>query len=108
MTNHECPYCEAPQEYCNDEGFGQDDTWDEECTECGKLYRLQGWYEEEYSAEKADCLNGEPHDFKQIVGYPKEWFIGKFRCSACDKEEHRGGHYFAEPGDAPTPPGGAS
>jgi hypothetical protein len=95
-ANHECPYCGKPQEHCNDEPFDQDEIWDEECNDCGKSYRLQGWYTEEYNAEKADCLNGAAHDFRQIVGAPEEWFIGKFRCVSCEEEEHRGGHYFPE------------
>lgn len=95
-SNHECPYCEEPQEYCNDDGFSQDEAWDEECTSCGKSYRLTGWYDECYNAHPADCLNGAPHNFKQIIGAPSEWFIGKFRCTACAKEEHRGGHHMPD------------
>ena len=94
--NHECPYCDADQEYCNDEGFGQDETWEEECTECGKTYLLTGRYVEEYSAARADCLNGGEHDYRPIKGYPEEWFIGKYRCRQCAREDHRGGHYFPE------------
>lgn len=86
MNNHECPYCNAPQEHTNDEGFRQDETWTEECTECGKSYRLQGWYVEEYSAEMADCLNGSDHDYRPITGYPREYFLGKFCCKMCDKK----------------------
>ena len=71
--NHRCPYCDASQEHCNDEPFDQDDTWDEMCSDCGKSYRLTGWYEECYSASPATST----------------WY--------CGKEEHRGGHYFPQP-----------
>ena len=96
-SNHECPYCNAKQEHVNDEPFEQDEVWDEECSSCGKTYRLHGWYEENYRAEKADCLNGDvPHNFVQIMGLPKEHFIGKFRCSVCSKKEDRGGSFWPE------------
>ncbi len=96
MSDYECPYCGAEHDYTNDEPFQQDETWDQECPSCEKSFRMRGWYTENYDTWKADCLNGAQHNFEQMAGYPKEWFIGKFRCKDCGKEEERGGHYWPE------------
>ena len=49
MPDYYCPYCDKPQEY-NGEGFEQDETWDEECSECGKSFILTVWYDPEFKA----------------------------------------------------------
>lgn len=83
-ANHNCPYCDAPQEHCNDEPFDQDAMWEEECSSCGKFYMLQGWYVEEYDASVADCLNGGVHDLRPVRCFPPGLGFGQYQCRACN------------------------
>ena len=88
MHKAECPYCGENNEINHDDGFGLEDDqqWEQECKYCGKIFIFQSstqWY---FHAEKAPCLNGEDHNWVKIVGAPREYLIGRQRCSYCGKE----------------------
>jgi hypothetical protein len=81
----ECPYCKAEQpapDDCDDPSVN----YQHECGECGKSFIFTVDYTKDFYPEKADCLNGGEHDYKQIKGCPSEYFIGRKRCSMCDDE----------------------
>lgn len=89
----ECPYCNASLEVCHDDGFGYDEdkAHEMECDECGKNFVFQTHISFTYFPEKADCLNGSPHQFKD---WQKLWsrdgdVIENRRCRDCDHVEQR-------------------
>ena len=85
METIECPYCGHEYDYDGDYSFSQDETWEEECPKCEKLFMLTGWYEASFSSEKADCLNGGEHDYKPVKHFPRYW-PDMVRCSSCGHE----------------------
>ena len=91
MEDTKCPYCKAPQEICHDdgEGYTEDEIHEQECSECEKVFIFTTSIIYYYNAEKAPCKNGGSHDWKQAIGWPKEAFIGIFRCQCCGEEKSR-------------------
>lgn len=87
----ECPYCGHWQDIDHDDGYGYEEgrTYNQECGKCGLTFIYYTSMHFSYEPQKAPCLNGEPHDFQQIVGAPREHFIGRFACSGCGKKERR-------------------
>lgn len=85
MSDFECPYCSSEIEpnYDNRE---PDKDYQDECESCGKKFVYSIRYITQYHSSKADCLNGGEHDWKPIVGIPREYFENKRRCSMCAKE----------------------
>ena len=85
MSDVECPYCGEGQEINHDNGYGykEDETYEQECGECGKtfIYRTAPHYA--HMTCKADCLNGSDHQFKPTHTYPKQ--CTKMRCKDCDE-----------------------
>ena len=65
----ECPYCEEWNEICHDDGFGYDEdrAHEMECDHCGKNFVFHTSISFHYEAGKADCLNGDPHNFREWV-----------------------------------------
>ena len=90
MKDIECPYCFHEQEVCHDDGFGTDEgeIYQDECEKCGKFFTFTVSISFSYDAEQAPCLNGEDHKWKQMIGAPKEYFIGRFRCDYCNEEKY--------------------
>ena len=90
----ECPYCEEWLEICHDDGFGYEEgvAHQMECYECRKNFTFQTNISFTYHSDKADCLNGSPHDFKE---WRKIWDknethqIQDRRCRACELTERR-------------------
>lgn len=90
----ECPYCNASLEVCHDDGFGYDEgkSHEMECDECGKNFVFHTHISFSYHPEKADCLNGSPHQFRE---WQKLWLNSKDeevqdrRCRVCDHVERR-------------------
>lgn len=86
MEDLECPYCGHEQDVCHDDGFGfeEDVAHEVECHECEKNYVFHTSISYSYSASKADCLNGSPHNLKVHDGrlYKREW------CQDCDYSAH--------------------
>jgi hypothetical protein len=82
MKDIECPYCGHEQDVCHDDGFGfeEDVAHEVECHECEKSYVFHTSIMYDYSASKADCLNGSPHDLEVHDGrlYKRE------QCRDCD------------------------
>jgi len=82
--NLECPYCETeiedPDE-CYEEGV----TYEHECPECEKSFIFGVEYTRNYSAHKAECLNGGEHDYQKTKTYPVEF--ARLRCSMCEHEK---------------------
>ena len=90
----ECPYCDAPLEVCHDDGGGYDEdkAHEMQCRECGKNFVFHTHISFSYYPEKADCLNGAPHRFRD---WQKLWVNSKDeevqyrQCQDCGHEERR-------------------
>lgn len=82
-----CPYCGKDQEINHDDGYGyaEDEVHNQQCDSCEKYFTYTTFVTYIYNAEKADCLNGAPHNWKPTHTYPREY--ARMRCSICD--EHR-------------------
>lgn len=81
----ECPYCEAELDD-PDDCHKTDETYQHQCSNCDKYFVFTLDYTVNYYIDKADCLNGEQHDWQRINGWPKMLFAGKRRCSMCDEQ----------------------
>ena len=81
----ECPYCgkeiEEPDE-CPDPR----ERYEHQCPECEKNFTFTIDYRKDFYPDKADCLNGAPHDYQPTNGAPDWWFKGKRRCPMCQKQ----------------------
>lgn len=82
----ECPYCGEWQEINHDDGYGygEDETYQQECRDCGKTFVFTTGILYVYSSEKADCLNGKNHNYQPTSTFPKKYT--KMRCTMCDDE----------------------
>ena len=91
MADLECPYCDAENDVCHDDGAGysEDERHEMECHACGKSFVFNTYISFSYQPKKADCLNGTPHRLEKVVhgsyGSWPDWV----RCKDCDYE-HRG------------------
>lgn len=85
MKDINCPYCEAGQDICHDDGFGREEGVKHEmqCDECEKYFTFTTSISFDYEAEKADCLNGSDHDFKPTMTHPREYT--KMECTMCEE-----------------------
>lgn len=106
MADLECPYCEAEQEVCHDDGFGyeEDQRHEMECSKCEKKFVFTTSISYYYEPEKADCLNGiGPHDLQMSCTYPREY--SDMRCRDCDFKREPTPDEFAAAGiTLPAPP----
>lgn len=86
MSDMNCPYCQAPQDVCHDDGRGyaEDQRHEHECTKCERWFVFTTWTQHHYSPSKADCLNGWPHDLEISSTYPRRF--SKMQCKNCDFE----------------------
>lgn len=86
MADFNCPYCNAEQEVCHDDGHGysEDVKHEHQCSECEKVFVFQTYISLSYDAAPADCLNDGAHYFEPTVTAPK--WATKMRCRMCDKE----------------------
>ena len=87
MSDVNCPYCNAEEDICHDDGQGyaEDEIHQQECSECGKTFVFTTSVIFCYDEAKADCLNGGKHDYKQTKTYPQEY--AKMRCTVCGEEK---------------------
>ena len=85
----ECPYCGAEQDIDHDDGYGyeEDETYQQECSECEKVFSYTTSVSYSYEVSKAPCLNGGEHDMSR-------WYKGhslrdyRYRyCMNCDHRE---------------------
>ena len=83
MKDLECPYCNQELDVCHDDGenFDESENHEMQCKFCEKNFIFRTSIVYYYYPEKADCLNGSPHDFKPTKTFPK--FLTKMRCSIC-------------------------
>ncbi|WP_026536949.1 hypothetical protein [Arthrobacter sp. 9MFCol3.1] len=88
MKDVTCPYCDHDFDLSHDDGafYDQDRAEECECPNCEKYFMVSSSIIWEHEAHKADCLNGGEHDWKPMLGYPKEYFADRERCDACDAE----------------------
>jgi hypothetical protein len=86
MNNLECPYCEADLGDYVDECHDSNVDYEYECPKCGKSFIFTIEYYPSFTSNKADCLNGEEHQFEDMVGFPEEYFKGRKKCKDCGKE----------------------
>ena len=93
MNDIECPYCEASNEVCHDDGQGyeEDKAHEMQCSDCGKNFVFHTAISFDYTPGKADCLNGSPHQFSD---WRRRWehedkAMEDRRCKDCDHTERR-------------------
>ena len=81
-----CPYCDADQEICHDDGaaYEEDIRHEQTCSECEKTFVFTTSIHYYYDARKADCLNGSRHKLFLTNTYPREY--SRMKCSACEYE----------------------
>lgn len=90
MSDIECPYCDAEQEICHDDGYGYEEgrLFEQECSECERTYTFTTSISFYYDAYKADCLNGSDHVFgmpqKLWLDERKNKELWRRRCKDCD------------------------
>lgn len=81
-----CPYCDADVEINHDDGYGysEDDLYQQECGDCGKIFTYTTMLCFSYRPRKADCLNGGEHDYHKTATYPPKF--ARLRCKMCNDE----------------------
>ena len=86
MSDINCPYCGAEQDINHDDDYGiaEDEVYEQECSECEKIFAFNTGFILVYEAWKADCLNGAEHKYKRTDTYPREFT--KMRCTDCHHE----------------------
>ena len=79
-----CPYCDYPQDVNHDDGFGysEDSFHKMQCYDCEKNFVFQTSISFYYEPSKADCLNGNEHNFKATVTFPRKYTM--MSCTDCD------------------------
>ncbi len=89
MKDTNCPYCNKEIEINHDDGYGYEDgeVFQQECSYCYKNFTYTTSTHFYYSPEKAPCLNGEPHSWKDIIGYPAGFQKNRHHCKNCDEIE---------------------
>ena len=88
MSDINCPYCGKGQEINHDDGVGysEDEIHQQECCDCEKVFCFTTSVHFYYDARKADCLNGESHNYKKTATCPSWW--SKMECRDCgDRRE---------------------
>lgn len=82
----ECPYCEADQEVCHDDGYGysEDVMHEHTCSSCDKAFVFETFISFAYEPSKADFLNGAEHELEFRKSWPKEY--SRMGCKHCAHE----------------------
>ncbi len=86
MSDINCPYCSKAIDICHDDGYGyeEDEKYQQTCSCCDKTFIYTASVAIYYDAEKADCLNGGEHNFKETTTLPR--CFRKLECSMCGEE----------------------
>lgn len=81
-----CPYCEADNEICHDDGqgFEEDRQHEMQCRSCKKYFVFTTSIHFYYEPYKADCLNDKDHKFKRSHTHPTSATV--MRCTDCEEE----------------------
>jgi hypothetical protein len=86
MEDVDCPYCGKEQEINHDDGYGYEEgkIHSQHCSDCGKTFAYTTSISFYYEADKAPCMNEEPHNYEPTITHPK--CFTKMRCVHCDEE----------------------
>lgn len=95
MQDVECPYCEAWQSINHDDGYGcqEDETYQQQCADCEKMFTYTTRISFSYDAEKAPCLNNEAacnyqvRSRNKIPGSNRVYI--RLSCEWCGDEKER-------------------
>ena len=89
MDDLNCPYCNAGQDVCHDDGFGYEEgvRHEMQCSECEKYFVFNTSIIFLYEPERADCLNGKPHEMEKVRSSALDIWPDWKRCKHCDYEE---------------------
>lgn len=89
MSDLECPYCNAGNKVCHDDGAGysESEKHEMECGSCGKSFIFRTVISLNYFPQKADCLNDAPHDMELTSTYPPD--AAHMQCKNCEHQERR-------------------
>lgn len=84
----DCPYCGHSAEVCHDDGanYKEGVLHEMECYKCEKTFVFEICISFDYTPDKADCLNGSPHNLKK--GRNKHW-PDYVSCQDCEYEKQR-------------------
>ena len=82
MSDIECPYCEKGFDFEGDPP-GQDEQIEEECPHCEKSFLATAYWELSFSEEKADCLNGAPHNLRTESKWHSGISVPEIKCRVC-------------------------
>ena len=98
MTDMNCPYCNAENEVCHDDGAGysEDQQHEHTCCGCRKTFVFTTQISFHYEPQKADCLNDSEHQLKMSSTHPRQYSM--MRCKDCDYERKPTGPEFFEHG----------
>ena len=82
----QCPYCKEKIEIDHTDGYGYEEaeTYQQECSRCGKSFVYTTEISISHTTFKADCLNGSPHKFKPTSTFPKEYTM--MECEICGEK----------------------
>lgn len=89
MDEVECPYCNHSHSIDHDDGYGyeEDQIYHQQCPKCERYFVFSTYITFSYTVNKADCLNGGQHRWKEIWRYPRpEKPI--YRCTDCGEIKH--------------------
>lgn len=53
---------------------------------CNQVFMVSTSITYYHEGEKCPCKNGLDHDWQPTIGDPKEYHIGRERCSFCDED----------------------
>lgn len=83
-----CPYCDAELDINHDDGFGYEEGKKHEmqCYSCDKNFVFETSISFYYEPEKADCLNGEPHEMVPVCSTARDIWPDWKQCKNCDHE----------------------
>ena len=93
MNDITCPYCAALNEVCHDDGQGYEEGIAHEmcCRDCRKNFVYYTAISYDYSAEKADCLNGSAHRVSlwRTLWSDEYETVQSRKCGDCGMEERQ-------------------
>ena len=83
MSDVMCPYCNAEQEICHDdgEGYAEDILHSQWCSSCEYTFAFTTSILYYYAATKADCLNDGDHKWESTHTYPVQ--CTRMECFDC-------------------------
>ncbi len=90
MTDISCPYCNAEQEICHDEGYGyeEDVTHEQECDQCERYFNFTTSVSYYY---EASCRGDHEMSKWEPLGMPSVYLKARREClrENCDHYEYQ-------------------